>query len=42
MDVTYDVVVNERIQLHRTDLQEVSGPIQIKLKMLVSRQIVYF
>jgi len=40
MDVTDDVVINERIQLHRTDLQEVLGLIRIKLKKLVSRQIV--
>ena len=32
----------KRIQMYRTDLQEVSGPIRIKLKMLVSGQIVYF
>jgi len=32
----------KRIQLYRTDLQEVSGPIQIKLKKLVSGHIVYF
>jgi len=40
MDVTDDSVANERIQLYRTDLQEVSGPIRIKLKKLVSGQIV--
>jgi len=32
----------KRIQLYRTDLQEVSGPIRIKLKKLVSGQVVYF
>ena len=32
----------KRIQLYRTDLHKVSGPIRIKLKKLLSRQIVYF
>jgi len=32
----------KRIQLYRTGLQEVSGPIRIKLKKLLSRQIVIF
>jgi len=32
----------KRFQLHKRDLKGVSGPIQIKLKKLVSRQIVYF
>ena len=32
----------ERIQLYSTDLQEVSGPIRIKLKKLVSGKIVIF
>jgi len=29
----------KRIQLYRTNLQEISGPIRIKLKKLVSGQI---
>ena len=33
---------NWRYKLYRTDLQEVSGPIRIKLTRLVSRQIVIF
>jgi len=32
----------KRIQLYRTDVQELSAPIRIKLKKLVSGQIVYF
>ena len=32
----------KRIQRYRTDLQEVSGPIRIKLKKLLSGQIVIF
>jgi len=32
----------KRIQVYRTDFQQVSGPIWIKLKRLVSLQIVYF
>ena len=32
----------KRIQLYRTDLQEVSGPIRIKLKKLFSGQTAYF
>jgi len=32
----------KRIPLYRTDLQEVSGPIRIKLKKLLSGQIVIF
>ena len=32
----------KQIQQYRTDLQEVSGPTRIKLKKLVSGQIVYF
>jgi len=32
----------KRIQLYRTDLQEVSGTIRIKFKKLVSGHIVYF
>jgi len=32
----------KRIQLYGTDLQDVSGPIRIKLKKLLSGQIVIF
>jgi len=32
----------KRIQPYRTDLQELSGPIRIKLKKFVSEKIVYF
>jgi len=32
----------KQIQLHRTHLQDVSGPIRIKLKKLVLGQIVIF
>jgi len=42
MDVIDDAVVNERIQLYRTDLLEVSSPIRMKPKKVVSGQIVYF
>jgi len=42
MDITDEAVVNERIQLYRTDFLEVSSPIRIKQKKLVSGQIVYF
>jgi len=44
IDVTYEAVISryKRIQLYRTALQGVSGPIRIKLNKLVPGHTVYF